>query len=123
MIQSAAPPPGVFRTSSAHPAQTNDIASVTTMSGTLVTTTSAPLIDAQDQPQHEDADDDRDAERVGLVLHQDRRGHAGERHHRADRQVDAAGDDDDRLGDGGERDRQGPDREALELRRRRSSAG
>ena len=32
--------------------------------------------------------------------------HAGQRHHRADRQVDAAGDDDDRLGDGGEGQRQ-----------------
>ena len=40
----AAPPPGVFRMSSAVPAQTNDIASVTTMSGTFVTTTRAPLI-------------------------------------------------------------------------------
>ena len=41
---------------------------------------------------------------------------AGQRHHRADRQVDAAGDDDDRLGGGGEGERQDRDREALDRR-------
>ena len=40
----AAPPPGVLRMRSAAPAHTNDIASVTTMSGTLVTTMRPPLM-------------------------------------------------------------------------------
>src|SRR5437588_6548815 len=38
-----AAPPGADRTSSAQPAQTKDIASVTTISGTRVMTTSEPL--------------------------------------------------------------------------------
>ena len=42
--QVAADPLGVLRTRSAAPAHTKDMASVTTMSGTLVTTTSAPLM-------------------------------------------------------------------------------
>ena len=74
--RSASPPsrrPGDFRTTSAAPAQTNDIASVTTMSGTRVMTTSVPLIDAEDEAQDEHAEDDRDRERLGLVLHQDAR--------------------------------------------------
>ena len=41
--QPATLPPGRGRTSSAAPPQTNDIASVTTMSGTRVQTTSSPL--------------------------------------------------------------------------------
>ena len=49
--QTAAPPPGDFSTSSAHPAQTNDIASVTTMSGTRVTTTRLPLIAPRTRPR------------------------------------------------------------------------
>ena len=76
-----------------------------------------------DRPQHEaqqeDADDDDDRELLGLALHQGRRDDAGEGHHRADRQVDPARDDDDRLSDGGEGQGQGPDGEVLELRRRR----
>src|SRR3954447_23162175 len=39
----AAPPPGADRTSRAQPAHTNDIARVTTMSGTRVRTTRAPF--------------------------------------------------------------------------------
>ena len=57
----------------------------------------------------------RRREPLALVLHQDGRRDAGEGHDRADRQVDAAGDDDDRLGDRGERDRQRADRQALDL--------
>ena len=53
----------------------------------------------------------------------DGRDHAGERHHRADREVDPAGDDDDRLGDRGEGEGQDRDGEALDAGRRRSSAG
>ncbi len=108
---------------SANPAHTNDIASVTTMSGTLVVTTSTPLTAPSDQPEQQRADHDDDRELFALALHQ-RRGHdARERHHRTDRQVDAAGDDDHRLGHRGERERQhrrcrGPGR-----RRLRSSAG
>ena len=40
----AAAPPGAFRINRATPCQTNSMASVTTMSGTRVTTISAPLI-------------------------------------------------------------------------------
>ena len=50
-IQSADPPPGVCRTTSAAPAQTNDIASVTTMSGTRVMTTRAPLMMPRIRPR------------------------------------------------------------------------
>ena len=39
-----AAPPGASRTSRAQPAHTNDMASVTTMSGTRVMTTRAPLV-------------------------------------------------------------------------------
>ena len=70
----AAPPPGVLRTSSAAPAQTNDIASVTTMSGTRVTTIRPPLIAPSTSPSTSDADDDDDARsQVALALHQDGR--------------------------------------------------
>ena len=79
---------------------------------------------ADEEPQQQDAEDDEDRRTpspwsfirtaavtlVSAIIE-------------ADRQVDAAGDDDDRLGDRGERDRQDPDRQALDLRRRRSSAG
>ena len=50
------------------------------------------------QDQHDDAD----AASVADLLHQHGRGDARERHHRADREVDPAGDDDDRLRDGRE---------------------
>ncbi len=43
LSQTAAAPPGVLRTRSAQPAHTNDIARVTTMSGTRVTTTRPPF--------------------------------------------------------------------------------
>ena len=56
----------------------------------------------------QDADGHDDSERVAPVLHEGRGDHARERHHRADGQVDPAGDDDDRLGDGGERRAAGP---------------
>ena len=46
-----AAPPGAARTSSAKPAHTNDIASVTTMSGTLVRTTRAPLTAPSTRPR------------------------------------------------------------------------
>ena len=61
---------GVRRTTSAAPAHTNDIASVTTMSGTRVMTTSTPLMMPRIETQHEHADDHRDRERLGLVLHE-----------------------------------------------------
>ncbi len=48
--QTAEPPPGVRSTMSASPAQTNDIASVTTMSGTRVMTTSEPLTAPSSRP-------------------------------------------------------------------------
>ena len=51
-----------------------------------------------------------------LALHEGGRDDAGQRHHRADRQVDAAGDDDDGLGDGGEGERQHGDGQALDRR-------
>ncbi len=43
-------PPGVFSTSNAKPAQTNDIARVTTMSGTRVMTTTPPLMAPRTSP-------------------------------------------------------------------------
>ena len=121
IIHGAAPPPGVLRMSRAVPAQTKDIASVTTMSGTFVTTTSAPLIaptrarggarrSRRATPNASPWSFIRTAE---VTLR--------EGHHRADRQVDPAGDDDDRLGDRGERDRQDVDRQGDDRRRRRSS--
>ena len=45
------PPPGPLSTSSAQPAHTNDMASVTTMSGTRVATTSAPLTAPSRRPR------------------------------------------------------------------------
>ena len=114
LSQSAAPPPGRCRTSSAQPAQTNDIASVTTMSGTRVRTTRRAVDRAEDEAEQQDAEDDDDAELLALVLHERRRDDAGQRHHRADRQVDAARDHDDRLGDRRERERQDRDRQALD---------
>ena len=68
------------------------------MSGTRVTTTSVAVRGAEQQPEEQDAEDHREREPVALVLHQRRRGDVGKRHDRADREVDAAGDDDDRLG-------------------------
>ena len=50
LSQSAASPLGVLRTSSAAPAHTNDIASVTTMSGTRVMTTRPPLMTPSTTP-------------------------------------------------------------------------
>ena len=51
LSHSEAAPPGAPRTSSAQPAHTNDIARVTTMSGTLVRTTRAPLIAPSTRPR------------------------------------------------------------------------
>src|SRR5665811_2017301 len=51
IIHGDAAPPGAARTSRAKPAQTNDIASVTTISGTRVTTTSEPLIAPSTRPR------------------------------------------------------------------------
>ena len=51
MSHGAAPPPGEFRTRSAKPAQTNDMARVTTMSGTLVMTTRPPLTAPRARPR------------------------------------------------------------------------
>ena len=47
----ADPPPGVGSTSSAQPAHTNDIARVTTMSGTRVRTTRPPLTAPSTRPR------------------------------------------------------------------------
>ena len=105
LSQLAEPPPGVLRTRRAQPAHTKDIASVTTMSGTRDDDQGAvDGPEAQTQQEHAQRHDDADL--LGLVLHEHGRDHAGEGHHRADREVDPAGDDDDRLGDGGERQRQ-----------------
>ena len=49
--QSADPPPGEGSTTSAAPAHTNDMASVTTMSGTRVITTRAPLMPPRMSPR------------------------------------------------------------------------
>ena len=123
LSHSAEPPPGVLRTRSAQPAQTNDIASVTTMSGHAGDDDQAAVDGAEHEAQEEDADDDGDAELLGLALHQRGRDDARQGHHRADREVDPARDDDDRLGDGGQGERQHGDREALDAGRPRSSAG
>ena len=104
---SAAPPPGDSRTSSATPCQTNSMASVTTMSGTRVMTIRRPLIAPRTRPSSEHEGDDQDRELLAGAAHQDRGGDAGQRHHRGDREVDAAGDDHDGLG--GDRERVGQD--------------
>ena len=110
----AAPPPGAFRTSRANPAHTKPIARVTTMSGTRVTITRPPLTAPSRRPRPRTSTTTRIANSVALALHH-RRGHdARERHHRPDREVDAAADHDDRLGDGGERQGQDRRRQALE---------
>ena len=114
--QSAEPPPGDFRTTSAAPAQTNDMASVTTMSGTRVMTTSVPLMMPRMRPRTSTPRTTGIANASDWSFMSDGGRHAGQGHHRADRQVDAAGDDDDGLGDRRERERHGPDGEALELR-------
>ena len=64
LSHSEAPPPGAFSTSSAQPAQTNDIASVTTMSGTRVITTSVPLIAPEQEAKQQHGDDHDEAERL-----------------------------------------------------------
>ena len=67
--QDTEPPPGESRTSRVVPAQTNDIARVTTMSGTRVTTMSEPLIGADQEPQRQDAEDEeRSPNAVALAL-------------------------------------------------------
>ena len=76
------------------------------MSGTRVSTMSAPLMAPMSRPSEQNADGDDDAELVALALHQRCRDDVGQGHHRADRQVDSARDDDDRLGNGGQRERQ-----------------
>ena len=62
---SAAAPPGDVSTSSAAPCSTNSIASVTTMSGTRVTTIRMPLTAPSAKPmqQHERHDEQRDIPR------------------------------------------------------------
>ena len=88
-----------------------DIASVTTMSGTRVTTMSEPLIGPEEQPEHEDAGDDERGRRLGPGPASGGGDHAGQRHHRGDREVDPARDHDDGLADRRERERQDGDRE------------
>ena len=51
------------------------------------------------------------------VLHQAGGEHVGDRDHRADREVDAAADHDDRLRGGGKRERQGAERQGLNVER------
>ena len=50
----------------------------------------------------EDEGHDEEGEFGAGAVHEARGGDAGQRHHRGDREVDAAGDDDDGLGGGGE---------------------
>ena len=83
------------------------IARVTTMSGTRVTTTRPPLIAPSRRPSRRTPHHDERSPNSSLwPFISDRGDDARERHHRADREVDAAGDHDDRLGDGGQRQRQ-----------------
>ena len=91
------------------------------MSGTRVTTTRPPLIAPSRSPSSRTPITTAIAELLALALHQRGRDDARQRHHRADRQVDPARDDDDGLGDGRERQRQHRRREALE--RDRAVAG
>ena len=99
---SATPPPGASSTSSAAPCRTKSVASVTTMSGTRVTTISMPLTRAEREADAAARTARRTARYSSLAPSIiDGGGDAGQRHHRGDRQVDAAGDDDDGLrGDG-----------------------
>ena len=67
------------------------------------------------------SDQDEDGERERLaesgVLHQARGEDVRHRDHRADRKVDAAADDDDRLRRGGKRERKSAERQRLNLKR------
>ena len=78
----AASPPGDVWTSRAKPAHTNDIASVTTMSGTRVSDDQAAVDRAEHEAQDQHADDDGDADVLALALHLRCRDDARERHHR-----------------------------------------
>ena len=93
------------------------------MSGTRVSTISAPLMAPMHEAEDEHEGDDEDGELLAGAVHQDRRGDAGERHHRGDRQVDAAGDDHDGLRRRGEGEGQGGARQRSDARRCRNRAG
>ena len=90
---------------------------MTTMSGTRVTTIRAPLIAPRSRPSSSTPITTATRELLGLVLHQGGGDDARQGHHRADREVDPARDDDDGLGHRGERERQDRDRQALDAGR------
>ena len=115
--------PGASSTRSAAPSQTKSIASVTTMSGTRVTHDQRAVDGAEHEAEEQHERDGEDGELLARALHQDRGGDAGERHHRGDREVDAAGDDHDRLGRRREGEGQGGAGQRSDARRRRSRAG
>ena len=104
---SAAAPPGASRTSSAAPCQTKSMARVTTMSGTRDDDDQRAVDRAEQQAEEEDERHDDDREFLARAVHQHRRGDAGQRHHRGDGQIDAAGDDHHRLRRHGEGEGQG----------------
>ncbi len=112
--QSGAPPPGVGSTSSAAPAQTKPIASVTTMSGILVRTISVPLIAPSIRPSTSTAINYEYRVLRWLILHACRGNNACQCHHGTDREVDSAGDHDHRLGRRGEGEGQGLDGQVLD---------
>ena len=73
----------------------------------------------QPQPRAGGQHEDRDRERLAKVsvLHQAGGEDVRHRDHRADREVDAAADDDDRLRRGGKRERQSAKRQGLNFKR------
>ena len=103
--------------SSATPPQMNPVVSVATTSGMREKATTRPF----SNPWRGAGDQHDDGEGQGLakvgVLHEARGEDVRHRDHRADREVDAAADDDDRLRGGGKRERQGAERQGLNLER------
>ena len=84
------------------------------MSGTRVTTTRLPLITPRTMPRTITPTMTAMANSSLWPFMRDGRDHAGQGHHRADRQVDPARDHHDRLADGRQREWQDGDREALD---------
>ncbi len=95
----------------------NPVVSVATTSGMREKATTRPL--SNPCAGASDQDEDREGERLAErgMLHQARGQHIRHRDHRADREVDAAAQNDDRLGGGGERERQSAERQGLNLER------
>ena len=113
---SGAPPPGFSRISNATPPRMNPVLSVTITSGTRDTTTRRPFTAPTKAPAQRIA---TEAGGIGQirVLHRPRGEHVRDRHHRAYGKIDAAGNYDQGLRRGGERQRQRRHRQRLGIER------